>query len=136
MSTRDTSHTRPGIFSLASLKFWEANEYLIHSAQPELSTTDNQTTAKECIGYGSCSFPSFPSTSAEKGLLNSQNHGITANSANRKGIPLNSSFQPQTGTTLQSTSRGNNASGELCPTAQPGGKNTAGKERGSSGLLN
>lgn len=119
---RYTSHTRLGVFSLASLKFWEANEYLIHSAQHDPRTTDNQNTAKEC-----CPFPFSPSTCAEQGLLNS---------ANRKVIPLNSSFQPQTGTTLQSRSQGNNASGELCSTTQPGGKNKAGKERGSSGLLN
>lgn len=92
---RDTSHTRLGVFSLASLKFWEANEYLIHSAQHDPRTTDNQNTAKEC-----CPFPFSPSTWAEQGLLNS---------ANRKVTPLNSSFQPQTGTTLQSRSQGNNA---------------------------
>lgn len=57
---RDTSHTRLGFFSLASLKFCEAIEYLIHSAQHDPRTTDNQNTAKECVGDGELSFPLFP----------------------------------------------------------------------------
>lgn len=59
-----------------------------------------KTQPRSALGTESCPFPFSPSTWAEQGLLNS---------ANRKVIPLNSSFQPQTGTTLQSRSQGNNA---------------------------